>query len=229
MKKLIAFLILVVSVSASRGTKIDQQPSKDPQALAVLQTALSAMGGQAGVVQVTDSVATGKMTPAEGSGLKPGTFVWKTSGTEFRYETQRDSGVEILASGHGKPAVSNADKVRPLFYHITYGALAVHLPAILAATQISDANISVAYLGTEKAQGKQTVRVQANLNTDKMIAAVSQQVWYFDAASGMPLRVEYRLPADNDMSSWTDTAMEFSDYRQVGPAAGLQFVTGATK
>ena len=50
------------------------------------------------------------------------------------------------------------------------------------------------------------------------MANITTQTWYVDENSGLPLRVDYRLPELNSINAWVDLAAEFSDYR---PVAGL--------
>jgi len=195
-----------------------QNPSsvqKDAAAVNTLQVAIQALGGNSAVLGINDSVITGTLTPTKGSWMQPATFVWKTSGQEFRYEMQFQSSTQVFASGHGRPVVSKKAGVKPLFYHIVYGALPFHVPALVLLSKVADPDTALANAGPGAALGKAAAKVQVNTGTDKPTLSVTQQLWYIDAGSGLPLRVEYRAPQDTNMASWVDIAMEFGDFRQI--------------
>jgi hypothetical protein len=42
---------------------------------------------------------------------------------------------------------------------------------------------------------------------------VTPQDWYFDLSSGLPLRVEFRIPANENAADLTKGSYEFSDFR----------------
>ena len=45
---------------------------------------------------------------------------------------------------------------------------------------------------------------------------VIERTWYFDAGSGLPLRVEYGIPSVQTLQVWYQAAINLSDYRIVG-------------
>jgi hypothetical protein len=107
--------------------------------------------------------------------------------------------------------------VKALFYHVIYGSLPFHIPSKLVSSQISDPKISISYSGLGVAQGKSALLVQVNPATsDAAEAAVRRQLWYFDTGTGLPLRVEYRIPDTTDMNAWGNAAIEFSNFKNVG-------------
>lgn len=216
MARFVVALSLTLLITSFVGAQTpNPTPVKNATALAEIEAAITAMGGDAAAIQISDSVVTGTITPTTGSWVKPATFIWKTSGPEFRYEIQRDSGNQIFASGHGKPAVSRNGNIKPLFYHMIYGGLPFHLPMIILATKITDSTTSLTDAGTVTVLAKSAYKVQINTGTNSVDASTTQQVWYCEATSHLPLRVEYRLPEATDMNQWTDAAAEFSDFRPV--------------
>jgi len=209
-------LLLLCSVSSLKlSAQNANSVQKDAAAVNTLQVAIQALGGNTAVLGINDSVITGTLTPTKGSRMQPATFVWKTSGQEFRYEMQFQSSTRVFASGHGRPAVSKKTGVKPLFYHMVYGALPFHAPALVLLSNIADPETALANAGTGVALGKAAAKVQVNTGTDKATSSITQQLWYIDAGSGLPSRVEYRTPQDTNMASWVDVAMEFGDFRQV--------------
>ena len=41
------------------------------------------------------------------------------------------------------------------------------------------------------------------------------QDWYLDSATGLPARVEYRVPDERDAARYTTLILSYSDYRQI--------------
>ena len=194
---------------------------KDPSAIAIVEAAITAMGGDAAVLQIKDSVVTGTIAPAaKGSWVQPASFTWKTLGPEFRYETQRDKGTQIYVSGHGQPAVSNNGKVKRLFAHVLDSSAPFHLPFLVLMPTVTDPAYSLIDSGSKTLSGKAAFTAQISYTTSDtakadVVSSVTQQTWYVDQASGSLLRVEYRIPEATNMDYWTDAAMEFSDFRNV--------------
>lgn len=188
---------------------------KDPVALNYIQAALTAMGGSAAVAQVQDSVISGTITPTTGSWVQPASFIWKTSGSEFRTEISRSSGDQIFVSGHGKPAVSRNGTVANLYYHVSMVADPFQLPALVLASKLADPQVSIFSVGSTSLAGKAVFKVQTSSSRNAAQTAITQQIWYFDTSTGLPLRVEYRIPAAENMEQWTDAATDYSAYQQI--------------
>jgi hypothetical protein len=216
LRRVLPVLLLLCSVSSLKlSAQSASSVQKDVAAVDAVEGAIQALGGSDAVLAIKDSVITGTLTPTKGSWMQPGTFVWKTSGQEFRYEVQVSSNTQIFASGHGHPAVSKKSGVKPLFYHMVYGVLPFHVPALVLLSKVTDPDTALASAGPGAALGKVAATVQANTGTDKATSTITQQLWYLDTGSGLPLRVEYRMPQDTNMALWVEVAMEFGDFRQV--------------
>jgi hypothetical protein len=213
-----AFLLILVFLFclSSPDFMSAANAQKDAVAVANVEAAMAAMGGDAGWAAIKDSVITGTITPTKDSWVKPATFVWKTSGTEFRYETTRDSETQIFASGHGKPAVSSKGKVKALFYHMGQGSPPFHFPAVVLSTKLADASYSLIDAGQKNISDKNAFAVQTSSNFSDQVSAITLQTWYIEASTGLPLRVEYRLPEATSITDWQEAATEFSDYKEVG-------------
>lgn len=221
--RIAAILVILPSIvpayAASSGAR------RDPSAIAVIQAAIAAMGGDAAVQGIKDSVVTGTIAPTNGSLTRPASFTWKTLGTEFRYETTRELNRHIFVSGHGKPAVSRNGHVRPVFYHVAEGCPSFHLAALMLSGKLADPSYSLLDAGQRSISGKTAVAVQTHANDSDPIATLTLQTWYFDATTALPLRVEYRVPEGTNALDLMNSAMEFADYRQTGIMAVPQSMT----
>jgi hypothetical protein len=119
-------------------------------------------------------------------------------------------------SGNGQPLNSLYGVVTKVPAYISFSCAAFHLPAALLAAELNDSSHwSLTFVESTTVNGQPAVHVQTSLNTHPLIAKLSAQDWYFDPASGLPLRVEYRLVSANDISSYETAAMEFANFQAV--------------
>ena len=216
---LLTITALVPGAAQTTDTSAPLTTVRDPQALSVIQQAVIALGGFAVPAQITDATVTGTIQPADGGHLKAGTFVWMDAPPEFRYEIRTVDATRVFASGHGFPANQVGARARPLLQHMATATLPFHLPALVLARELQDARYSVLLVGSVVVNGALAAHVRISLNTDSVSAAVTPQDWYFDSSSGLPIRVEHRLP-DNHHAN--DCAVEAEDFSNFQTVKGLQ-------
>lgn len=208
--------VLFISILVlSPGLSAQQAPQRDPQAVAAVQQAIAALGGAQALAAVADSVAVGQIAPTPGSWVKTSNFVWKDSGAEFRRERQTATATQVLLSGHGQPSATSNGITKKLFYHMTYTTPPFYVPGVVLLRELSDSRYSLILLGPATVSGRSAIRVRTSLQTNPVAAAVTQQDWFLDVATGLPLRVEYRLPSTADAADFQSAAATFSDFRQV--------------
>ncbi|MHB8652642.1 MAG: hypothetical protein ACYDA9_02055 [Terriglobia bacterium] len=211
-----ARIVVVTLLPLFLGTSQAQTvPQRDPAAVAIVQNAVSAMGGGAAVAAVTDATVNGTITSTPGSSTKSGTLLLIDAPPEFRTEVQTDAGTSLFVSGHGQPASQRHGVVSSLMPHLALANPPFHLPAVLLLRELNNSQYSI------KAEGRVTVgntvaeKVHISLDTDSVTSLVTPQDWYFDSRTGLPLRVEHRLPDNLRPEIFTPAAEEFSDFRQV--------------
>lgn len=210
-------LLLVGSLPA-------QQMMRDPQAAGAAARAIAAMGG-ANIAQVRDCRAEGVLEAVEGSWLTSGSFVWKDAGSAFRYESTGKAGSSVYVSGQGKPAVLASGKTTKLNAHVSEANFPQHLAALVLLRALSDSRYKLAWIGLEPLGASQAAHVRISLEIDEVTAVTTVQDWYFEPVSGLPLRVEYRLPSNANALSFLKAAVDFSDFRMVsGVAVPFQIV-----
>lgn len=200
--------------TAATGTA-QADPVREPGAVAAIELAVAAMGGRTAIGQIRDCVAQGTVQAAEGSSLTSGGFVWKNAGAEFRYENPGSAGAQVTVSGHGRPAsVENGELQR-----LSGNATAAHIPSHLIAAVLFKELANPTYLITVDGLGtvgeRQVIRVRTVWELNDATASVSPQVWFLDVSTGLPLRVEYRIPEISDALNYLTGAIEFSDFRNV--------------
>ena len=207
--------ITIQACCAVALTQVSTQPAqvirRDSQAIKAAQLAISALGKQA--TQILDSTISGTTVPAPGSWTKPGSFVWKTVGTEFRSDYSTATKQTTIASGHGKPAISMNGKVTPQYYHALASMLPFHLAGSTLGSMMADLNRAFVYVGVEQLAGKSVVHIQTcgNLNGTKLDH--TQQDWYLDSGTGLPALVSYREPSYFDAATYDTATLGFANYQ----------------
>src|SRR2546426_2905464 len=102
-----AFLLFVTFLTSI--PVVAQQPQRDPQALAILQQSLAAMGG-AQALALQDSQATGTVKIYSPGGPISLPVVVKSKGTKLvRHEVQTQSGTRIRILNQGRGAFQAPD------------------------------------------------------------------------------------------------------------------------
>lgn len=208
-----------------------QTPQRDPQAILVLERALTALGGSAGTATIQDAVTRGHIQPSPGSATQAGSFVWKNSwvgGThEFSAETQSDGDGErtLVVSGHGHPAAIDRGTLVTL-----PGASALepaaHLPSRVLLAELNDPQYSFGGPTQAVVRGKgPAIRVHVELNGDTETRRAGSQDWFFDLSTWLPLRLEYNVPLAPDPSltrtvptQYLREAIDYSNFKDVGAA-----------
>jgi hypothetical protein len=125
-------LILCAAVLLSISLMLGQtsSPVRDPQAVAVVEQALVALGGKASHAQVRTAIMHGTQ---QVQGSQSGSFVWEDdlSGSvpEFRKEIRNGDSVRTFTSGHGSPARRREDDaVKKLAVQVSWAVPPLYLP-----------------------------------------------------------------------------------------------------
>jgi len=208
---------LIILCMVSTSLQAASVPQRDPQALATISQAIQALGGMAPVTSIKDSIVIGASAPAPGSSTKPTTFVWKDAGGEFREEVEEGANTRVFVSGHGQPAAINNGTAHTIPPLVALANQPFHLPSVVLATELSDSRYSIKSDGPGTVENVPAIRVKIALDTDGVTAMLTQQEWYFDVTSGLPLRVDFLEPDTKRPDPQSDkAAFEFGDFRYSG-------------
>ena len=192
---------------------------RDPEALSVIQKAIAAMGGPAAVAQVQSVVAQGTMAAAPDADAPTGNFTWEDqitlSGHEFNDTFQSGSGTQHFLSGHGSPGLVTNTGVRKFKPHVGNFRVPVHLPAVVLTSLLANPNCNIGLATQATLNGQTVVQIHLHIDTDMLQKSLSVQDWYFDPATGLPLRMEYRVPDANLPDKFAIADADFSDFRVV--------------
>jgi hypothetical protein len=190
-----------------------QQGTRDPQSVTTIQNAIAAMGGAANISAIQSSVVTGDLVIG-GDQNDPVSFTWECSGSDFRYEIDAQDGGHALVSNEGKPKDLRGSAVVDASYQLARGTLPFHVPAVVLLAELNDSNYSLSFVETMILNGTPAVHIHTADNSDPVGQAVTQQDWYFDATTFLPLRVSFTVSGSGDSDSWQET-MDFSNWQTV--------------
>lgn len=190
----LALCILIVAIP-SWGKQPPQsasttQPASDPQAVAVVQAAITDLGGATAIGQAQSWTFQGQLEGPLDNGDRSETI------------DLQSASASIVVNGVSRPPFKQS--IRSIF-----------LPALLAFVLLQesqDSNYSVQYGGTSTLDSKPVTIVIFSMARSSYAIA---QTWIFDNATGLPTRVGFKLPAILGQSESFPSVVDLSDYRSV--------------
>jgi hypothetical protein len=216
---LAASLFLFFSQSSSQQTAPIVQ--RDPQAVALLQASVRAMGGTV----PSDSVATGNVTIVAGSLTTNGTIQILTRGTNQSSEqtTLPSSTYTVIYSqGLADETINSTTTSIPLERAATSQSVCFPLPFLAAALANSDDFIQYVALETGGQQSLQHIRIQntfASQPTFQQFASFAIFEVWLDATTSLPERISFaRRNGSGSVPSISVDAF-FSAYKTTSGAA----------
>jgi|SRR5579859_5973933 len=195
---------------------------RDPQAINLLAQSLAAAGGPV-ISTIQDFTATGTITYSWANRPVSGSVnIYSKGLTEFRMESSVPAGTqELVVSGQEAtltPAYSTKAE-SPIFGMVTAGSLT--FPAARISQILSNASISVVFLGPVEWNGSQTYQIHIALPPDPRLTAgpnfsgLGEFNLYFDAHSYQLLGLTERIWWDSDLRQSYAHELLFSDYRPI--------------
>lgn len=212
-------LILVLPVALWSQSPVTVAPTqRDPAALATLTQAITAMGALASAAQITTVQASGSIGPATGSGYPGGTFTWTTQVTNTGFEflnqlVQANGDTSGFTSGHGSPTMSLNGSVQSLFPHMALAFAPVHVPFLILGSALSNSAYTVTAAAPLQIGSVAAIHVHVSNDADGITQALTTQEWYFDPNTGLPLRVESRVPDSLNAMHWQRGTRDFANYQ----------------
>jgi hypothetical protein len=189
------FSILLFSVPAwAQAPQATPQPVNDPQAVAVVQAAITALGG-------ATSISQGQSWDFQG--LLEGPF---DSGIEIETIKLQLSNATIVGNGVSRPA--------PKFL-----SPSLFLPVLAANVLLQesqDSNYEMQPDAPSTLGSKPVNVVKFLLSSTKAVA----QIWVFDTSTGLPVRIFFELPAQMAQTKSFRGLVDLSNYSAV---SGVQY------
>jgi hypothetical protein len=192
----IFLLLLDASVGARQSASSQQatsaQTASDPLAVAVVQAAITALGG---------AMAIGQSQAWDFQGVSDGPL---DSGNKTETISPQVPNTPIVVNGVSSPA--------PRFV-----SSSLFLPVLAGAILLQESQDSYFEMHFDEAStlASKPVKVVKFLVTSSQAIA---QIWVFDAATGLPARVYFESPAQIGQTKSFRALVDLSDYRVVSGA-----------
>lgn len=188
---ILSVLLFAIPSPAKQGS---QQPSpaqvaSDPQAVAVVQTAITALGGATAISQAETWTFRADMQGPHANG-----------DVNYAISTDTDTGKVMRKDGTMKPA--------PLIH-------SHFVPALVGAILLKesqDSTFTIQYGGTSTLDSKPVTVITFFTAVGTVI--LPAQIWSFDAAN-LPVRVDFRFPAEIGGRRSFPGMVALADYRSV--------------
>lgn len=200
--RVLRLLPFVFLFPASIFAQTSTPASGDPQAIAVIQAAIKALGGATAIVEA-----------------KSWTFQAQTQGPRtngnitYAMSTDTDTGRYGLPNGTSRPAPSIHSHFLPA------------LVGSILSKESQDAEFWIQYGGVTTLGSQPVTAIVFAVGPAKFPG----QIWYFDATD-LPVQVDFRLPAEIGARSSFPGLVALSDYRSVSgvlyPFRIVSFVAG---
>jgi hypothetical protein len=216
---LLSFGIFFSSLLAAG--QVNGSTTKDPQAIQLIRQSIAVLDGRK-TAALQDCTVRGSFSKVSNEGQTniAKTFVWTVFGDEFRRETNGPAGPHTFISGYGRPRAVYKGTRSFLNYHVARAALPFHLPGLVLNNELESPNYTITITGNAVVNGKNTIHIHTNDDSDKVSQLISPQEWYIDTATLLPVRVEFRLPSNEDAGDYKKAAFEYLAFQ---PKEGLVF------
>jgi hypothetical protein len=204
--------LLLISPAAFAQAASTPGPVRDPQAVATVQAGLTAMGGTATISQVQNSVVSGTSVDQPAQQNTAQSFTWTYADKEFRNENNAASGGHVLVSNGGSPQDFHDGAWTGLLPIAARTNLPYHIPALVLCSELNNPGYALIFLGSTTLNGTSAIHVQTRDDSDLTGHVFTLQDWYFDSATGLPLRVEYQIPVSQNPSESLQASVDFSNF-----------------
>jgi len=223
----VARLILSFALIFGSSPRLNSQqpaamPQRDPQATAMLQSSVRAMGGTV----PSDSVASGNVVIVEGSLTSSGTVRILTRGTTQTSVTVQAGATNwsvIFSGGHANRIEAGATKVLPL--ELAASSQSLHFPLPFIYGLVSNSDFSMQYIGEETLASSTVnhIRVQntfVSSPSSQFLADFTATDIWLDASSTLPAKISIVRRYGGGSAPKIPISFSYSDYRTV---AGIQY------
>jgi hypothetical protein len=191
------------------------QATRDPQAVAIVQTALTAMDGSGLVGAIQGSVESGTTTDSSAPESSPATFISTYAGGQFREEVTSASGGHVLVSNAGAPQDYRDGSWQAQPSVVTRTNLPFHVPALVLSYDLNDSVYAFTYLGTTTVSSNNVVHIRIVDVSDLAGQQFTAQDWYFNSATGLPARVQFKVPTTPQPKDALPETIDFSNFQVV--------------
>ena len=194
-------------------------PTRDPQAVLLIEKSVTAMGGSV----PSDSTATGSATLVAGSLNDSGTVTILTKGTAETAEelslAQEGSLETIYSSGSATRVQGTAITSLPVELASTSQCPDFPLPLLVGA--LNDSDFSFQYIGAETVDGQSAYHVRfwdtfaSNPTLSDLSPFTVRDIW-FSASTALPLRLTWDRRAAGGSAPRIPMQVDYGNYTNMG-------------
>lgn len=237
---LFAFGFLFFVTAAQAQTSAPVTPTRDPQAVAILNQSLQAAGGSQALAAIQDFTASGSITFYWAGQKVSGSVTIKGRGlAQYRMDASVDGGVESLVVNGNNGSVKNIDGSTRTFSpdELVYFA-SPSFPSTQVMAALQNTSTSISFVGEVTHDGRQVddVRVQKVYSkADDPLgfrAKLATRDFFIDPATFQVVSSQDSAHPIHILSALCPHEMQFSDYRTVNgvlvPFAITETVCGQT-
>jgi len=188
------FILLLLGtlgqVNTAYGAQTATQPASDPQAVAVVQAAITALGGATAIGQAQSWTFQATLQGPIANGSVGYTLGWDSG----------QAASVVQPNGTSKTARLTQSLFVP----------AVIAPVLLNQSQ--DPQFVMRYGGTTTINSKSVTAISFSVTAAPNFTS---QTWWFDGTTGLPTRVQFQLPAEIGSRMSFPGLIDLSDYHTV--------------
>ena len=193
---------------------------RDPTALATLLRAVTAMGFTTTSSQITVRL-TGSVAPVTESEGTPGNFISIVELTDDGYQVRNelekaaDGKRTVFVGSKNGAAFAYGHRVIKMSAHVSMVTAPSQMPVFELIRALIKPRYKVNQVESRQIGRVSAVHVRISDETDLVSKSVTPQDWYFDSATGLPLRWEFRVPDTFNGTPRTvvEGAKEFAKYQ----------------
>jgi hypothetical protein len=221
-----------VAASQQATTFASQRPRREPQAAALLEATVSAMGGTIPV----DSVATGNVTIVAGSQTSTGATRILTRGTNqtsIQFQTTNVNWSVIYSNGQANRVDTTGTRVLPM--ELAASSQCLYFPFPFLSGLLNNSEVSLQYVGQESLDSSPAnhIRVQNTYASSPSLQFLSDftttDIW-LDASTALPVRISLTRRNGGGSSPKIPISFSYSNYKIIAgvlyPFSIQEFLTG---
>jgi hypothetical protein len=218
LKRFAVLPCVLVAILSVYGQQTSTAPTRDPQAVSVLQKSVSTMA----TAIPLDSVASGSIQIVAGSLTTQGTVRILTKGlgqTLIQVTMPEKTSSVVFSNGQANEVLGSAAKVLPLELVVT--SQAPDFPLSLFTALLNDPDTSFKYVALESSNGVSLHHVQtwdsyaSQPTLETLTSFTTRDIWV-DAATGLPQRVSYTSRPAHGAVYGTPIDVFYSNYQNSG-------------
>lgn len=199
------------------------QLKQDPQAVAVAQSAFTAMGGAQAVAGYQDSLASGTATISAGGNSVSYAITVRSKGLrETRVELQMPKGTNVRIVNQGQGAILRPDgSVKTLDLNNTFYEHVNHVPLLSLLAEYASGNVNLLYKGVVQVQGQAEDVIEIdfvpNLNpiNAPIFASMSRTLFFVNQTTRLVDKTQSTPLYEGDAKNTVTEEVYLTDYRSM--------------